>query len=195
MRNVLLIVHIAAIAVWFGGSIMNGVINAKIAGTNDMSAKATLARSEVNLGTQVYMPVAILTLLTGIGLVVVGDFQFESIWVSFGFLAIIVSAVLGPVKFKPLSEQIAAGYDVELLEGPERVAAREPTLAGGSVIGAVHAPRSAHVEPMEAAVAIADAAVSLGGARLLEDARVTAIRALPAGDGDGERGTVGPSIL
>ena len=71
MRNVLLIVHIAAIAVWFGGSIMNGVINAKIAGTNDMSAKATLARSEVNLGTQVYMPVAILTLLTGIGLVVV----------------------------------------------------------------------------------------------------------------------------
>ena len=111
MRNVLLIVHIAAIAVWFGGSIMNGVINAKIAGTSDMSAKATLARSEVNLGTQVYMPVAILTLLTGIGLVVVGDFQFESIWVSFGFLAIIVSAVLGPVKFKPLSEQIAAGYE------------------------------------------------------------------------------------
>jgi glycine/D-amino acid oxidase-like deaminating enzyme len=92
--------------------------------------------------------------------------------------------------------QIAAGYDVELLEGPERVAAREPALAGGSVIGAVHAPRSAHVEPMEAAVAIADAAVSLGGARLLEDARVTAIRALPAGDGGGgERGTVGPSIL
>ena len=111
MRNVLLIVHIAAIAVWFGGSIMNGVINAKIAGTNDMSAKATLARSEVNLGTQVYMPVAVLTLLSGIGLVVVGDFQFESIWVSFGFLAIIVSAVLGPVKFKPLSERIAVGYE------------------------------------------------------------------------------------
>lgn len=54
-------------------------------------------RVEEQLGTTSYAPVAILTLLTGIGLVP-GDeaYSFGDVFVSAGFLAIIVAAILGP---------------------------------------------------------------------------------------------------
>lgn len=112
MRNAMLIIHILAVALWLGGSVMNGVINAKIAKSDDVGAKAALAKSEVSLGTQFYMPAAIVTLLSGIVLVLVSDgaYDFASIWVTVGVLSIIVAAVLGPVKFLPLSRQIADGY-------------------------------------------------------------------------------------
>lgn len=113
MRDILLSAHIIAVALWLGGSVMNGVVNAKLAATGDLAANARLARVETNLGQQFYMPAAIVTLLTGIGLVLVSDgaWGFGEIWVSVGFLSIIVAAVLGPVKFLPLSREIAEAYE------------------------------------------------------------------------------------
>ncbi len=112
MREVLLSIHIIAVALWLGGSVMNGVINAKLAATGDVAANARLARVETTLGQQFYMPAAILTLLSGVGLVLLSDaWTFGEVWVSVGFLSIIVAAVLGPVKFLPLSREIAEAYE------------------------------------------------------------------------------------
>lgn len=113
MQDLLLIVHIVAVALWLGGSVMNGVINAKVATAGSVEASAKLARAEVNLGMVFYMPVAIITLLSGVGLVLNsgGAFGFGDPWVSFGFLAVIVAAILGPTRFLPLSEAIATGYE------------------------------------------------------------------------------------
>lgn len=118
MRDALLIIHILAVALWLGGSVMNGVLNAKVAATGDTGANATLARVETTLGTQFYMPMAVLTLLSGIGLVLVSDgaYSFGDVFVSVGFLAIIAAAVLGPVKFQPLSERIADAFETGDLE-------------------------------------------------------------------------------
>lgn len=112
MRNTLLIIHIVAVSLWLGGSVMNGLLNARLASTGDMRAQAALARVEANLGTIFYAPVAILTLLTGVGLVLGDDaYSFGDVFVSAGFLAIIVAAVLGPTRFQPLGEQIAEAYE------------------------------------------------------------------------------------
>lgn len=113
MQDVLLIVHILAAALWFGGSVMNGVINRKVGAAGSTEASAKLARAEVPLGLQFYMPMAVLTLLSGVGLVLVSDdvYSFADPFVSIGFLAIIVSAILGPVKFQPLSERMAEGFE------------------------------------------------------------------------------------
>lgn len=118
MRDVLLSIHIIAVALWLGGSVMNGVVNAKLAATGDVAANARLARVETNLGQQFYMPASILTLLSGIGLVLVSDgaYSFGDLWVSIGFLSIIVAAVLGPVKFLPLSREIADAYEAGEVE-------------------------------------------------------------------------------
>lgn len=112
MQRVLLTVHIIAVALWLGGSVMNGFINAKVASQEDAHVNAGVARVETSLGLQFYMPMAILTLLTGIGLVLNSDaYSFGSVFVGFGFLSIIVAAVLGPTKFQPLSDRIAAAYE------------------------------------------------------------------------------------
>jgi glycine/D-amino acid oxidase-like deaminating enzyme len=68
--------------------------------------------------------------------------------------------------------QLAHGYDVALVEGAAAVAELEPALRGGTALAALHSPRSAHVEPMAATVAIAEAALAVGGgARLWWDVR------------------------
>ncbi len=113
VTELLLVVHIVAIAIWFGGSVMNAIINMSVMKLGRQEANAGLARAETGLGMKVYMPASILTLLSGIGLVLVSDdlYGFGDPWISFGFLVVIVAAVLGPVKFQPLSEAIAEGYE------------------------------------------------------------------------------------
>ncbi len=122
MRDALLIIHILAIAAWIGGSIMNGVINMRVAAAGSVEGNAVLARSTVKLGMVFYMPAAIVTLLSGIGLIIASDdaYSWGAPWVSFGFLAVIVAAILGPVKFLPLSEQIAAGYEAGDVEAAQK---------------------------------------------------------------------------
>lgn len=111
LQAILLVIHIGAMAVWFGGSIMNGVLNMGVEASGSVEANAKLARVGTGLGTKFYMPASILTLLSGVGLVLNGDFSFGDPWISFGFLVVIVAAVLGPTKFMPLSERIAEGYE------------------------------------------------------------------------------------
>lgn len=136
MRDVLLSIHIIAVALWLGGSVMNGVVNAKLAATGDIAANARLARVETNLGQQFYMPASILTLLSGIGLVLVSDgaYSFGDLWVSVGFLSIIVAAVLGPVKFLPLSREIADAYEAG---EAERAGAASQQIAMWSTVNTV----------------------------------------------------------
>lgn len=112
MRDALLIIHIIAVSLWLGGSVMNGLLNARLAATGNMPAQAALARIEAKLGTIFYAPAAILTLLTGVGLVLGNEtYSFGDVFVSAGFLAIIVAAVLGPTKFEPLGQRIAEAYE------------------------------------------------------------------------------------
>lgn len=123
MRDALLIVHIIAVSLWLGGSVMNGLLNAKLAAAGTVEANAYLARAETKLGMQFYMPMGVLTLLTGVGLVLDSDtYSFSDPFVSMGFLAIIVAAALGPLKFEPLSEKIASAY-----EAGDATAAQEST--------------------------------------------------------------------
>ena len=75
------------------------------------------------------------------------------------------------------ADQRARGFNVELIDGAERVAALEPALRGGSVIGALHYPLSGHVDPSAATVSFA-AAAAQSGATVLEGARVVAIERL-----------------
>ncbi len=114
MRDVLLTIHILAMALWLGGSIMNGVLNMNVMKLDDAQASAGLAKAEAKLGMTFYMPMSILTLLSGIGLLVAVDgtpYGFADPWVSFGFLTVIVAAVMGPVKFQPLTDRMIAEYE------------------------------------------------------------------------------------
>lgn len=126
MQEILLIVHILSMALWFGGSVFNGMINMKVVSLGNNEGNATLAKAQKNTGMTFYMPMSILTLLSGVGLVLNGDFDWGSPWISFGFLTVIVAAVLGPVKFQPLTDKM-----IELHEAGDH----EGATAAGMQIG------------------------------------------------------------
>jgi uncharacterized membrane protein len=124
MSNVLLIIHILAVCLWLGGSIMNGIMNAGVMKTGDANTLATTFRAQAKTGLTFYMPMSILTLLTGIGLVVTSDglFSMGDPWVSFGFLTVIVAAVLGPVKLQPLTDKAIEQFEAGDLAGGKKSA-------------------------------------------------------------------------
>ena len=68
----------------------------------------------------------------------------------------------------------AAGVSVELI-APERVKALYPIIDDSGVLGAVHFPDDGQVNPADAAMALAKGA-RMGGATIIEDSKVTAIR-------------------
>ncbi len=110
MRDLLLSIHVIAIALWFGGAVMIGLLNMGVMKAGRVDAQAVLARVESGLGLKWFMPMAVTTLVTGILLIVAVDgspYEFSDLFVSVGFLAIIVSAILGPTKFEPLGRKIA----------------------------------------------------------------------------------------
>lgn len=124
MRDALLAIHILAVCLWFGGSIMNGVLNANVMKQNDAAAAAGLARAEAKLGVTFYMPMAVITLLSGLLLVFAVDgapWSLGDPWISLGFLTIIVAAVMGPVKFQPLTDKMIAAYEAGQPEEGKRL--------------------------------------------------------------------------
>lgn len=123
MRDTLLSIHIIAITLWFGGSIMMGYLNMGVMKLGRIEASAGLARAETKAGLQFFMPMSIITLLTGVWLVLDNDaYEFSDPFVSFGFLAIISGVILGPTKFMPIGERMA-----DALEARDEAAAAAAT--------------------------------------------------------------------
>jgi uncharacterized membrane protein len=124
MRDFLLTIHILAVCLWLGGSIMNGIMNRRIMNNGDANTLATTFRAQAKMGLTFYMPLSIVTLLTGIGLVVNSDagFSMGDPWVSLGFVTVIVAAILGPVKLQPLTDQAIEQFEAGELEAGKKSA-------------------------------------------------------------------------
>lgn len=107
MRSVLLFVHIVAAAAWFGTNVVQAVLNRRMAAEPDVVAAKWL-RSTVLFGTRIYMPAAVLILITGVWMVIIDPlYGFGELFVTIGFGMVLVGAVLGARVFGPVGEQAA----------------------------------------------------------------------------------------
>jgi hypothetical protein len=93
-RTLLLSLHIASVAAWLGADVVNYVITPRIERDSPAGALAW-ARAELWMHERYYAVVAVLVALTGVGLVLDGDWPWSSwfIWVGVG--AIVGGATLG----------------------------------------------------------------------------------------------------
>jgi hypothetical protein len=110
-RDVLLTLHIAGVGTWLGANVVQAVVPPAAA----RAGQATLAgwyRITAVMAKRLYMPAAILVLLTGVFLVVGSDsYSFGSVFVTIGFATIVVGAVLGMVVFGPGGERAAEAVE------------------------------------------------------------------------------------
>ena len=112
LRDVLLVLHIAGAATWFGANIVQAVAPRKAVQQGNVVA-AGWYRLAAGLSRSLYMPAAIVILLTGIALVLQSDgaFEFGSTFVAIGFAMIVIGALLGSFVFDPGSKKAADAFD------------------------------------------------------------------------------------
>jgi uncharacterized membrane protein len=104
--NLFKFLHVAAVIVWVGGVIALMVIPARLARQEGAAATAALGRQAAFYGRSVVGPAAVITLVAGIVMVVVGRLRFDALWIAYGFLGMVVSMGLGGALLSRLGHQL-----------------------------------------------------------------------------------------
>ena len=131
LRDVLLILHIAGAGAWLGANIVQAMAPS-LAAKQGPAAQAGWYRIAARLSSRLYMPAAILILITGIWMVLLSDaYGFGTLFVTIGFGMIIIGALLGILVFDRGSQQAATA-----IEAGDQAAIRSATgrLAGFGVL-------------------------------------------------------------
>lgn len=113
MRDTLLIIHILAAGAWFGTNVVQSLVTPRIASGGNQVA-AHWHRTTVGLLRMIYMPSAIIIVVTGIGMLTVVDdspYEFSDAFVSMGFVAVIIGSALGMGFFASRGRAAAEAYD------------------------------------------------------------------------------------
>jgi putative copper export protein len=135
--NTLQFIHVVAAMLWLGGSVALALMNARLAGKLDRDGTAALARQSGWVGSVIFGPAAIVTLLAGFGMVAVVDLG-SPLWVAWGMIVVLSSIVL------------SAGFIRRLARRLEQLSsAAEPDLASvsGTRAPAGTAQRAEHASP------------------------------------------------
>jgi hypothetical protein len=118
-RTLVLALHITAVAAWLGANFVQLVLSPRFArGPADVAAAWT--RQTIWLGERYYIAAGVLIGVTGVVLVLDGDWSWSSGFIWVGIAVVVIGAVLGATAFGPLAKQRA-----EALESGDASAAAE----------------------------------------------------------------------
>lgn len=136
MYNLLKLVHVLAVIVWFGGGIMV-IILGGVAARKDAQTLAGVSSALATTG-KVFGPAAGVALLAGIGMLLVPNsaFDFSEPWIGIGFLVWFISAFLGSRIIGPGWERMAdltATGDAAAIQA-QRSKLTAPTMADASLL-------------------------------------------------------------
>lgn len=129
MSDTLLVIHIIAVAAWLGGNLTLAFAGSMTRDA-DAGTRRWWAATQGNMARIYFNVAGILVLLTGIGLVVDADrYSFSDPFVSIGFLAVVIGALLGIFVFGPGCRELVAAID-EGDEAGERSTTSRLTAVG-----------------------------------------------------------------
>ena len=111
MRNTLLVLHLIGVAIWLGGNVVLAFAGPRSAAA-PTEARLWWAQTQGAMARVLYNVAGILVLVTGIGLVLDNEvIEFSDTFVTIGFVAVIVGAVLGMAVFGPGSRKLTAAIE------------------------------------------------------------------------------------
>jgi putative copper export protein len=103
--NTLQFIHVVAATLWLGGSVALALMNARLSGKLDRDGTAVLARQSGWVGSVIFGPAAIVTLVAGIGMLAVVDLG-EPLWVAWGFIVVFASIILSTGFIRRLARRL-----------------------------------------------------------------------------------------
>lgn len=122
-REVLLSIHIAMGACWLGADIVQHLYRKHWAGESLEGQRAWMRMIE-SMHARYYAVVAVLILLSGIGLVQESNWSWSSGFIWIGIATIVLGGALGGGRLGPLSKQRLAALDANDTETAAGVAKR-----------------------------------------------------------------------
>ena len=111
MTEFLLILHILSAAAWIGGGLLTGFVAPRMARAGS-EASLGWARVSAAAGTRYFNPAGILTLLSGIGLVLTSDiYDWSDTFVSIGLGIAIAASLIGALAHRSGSGRLIAALE------------------------------------------------------------------------------------
>lgn len=105
MRTFLLVLHIIGVAIWLGANGVQAFTGPRVASASD-EVRAWWSDNVGAMARVLYNVAGILVLVSGVLLVIETGYEFSDAFVSIGFLAVIIGAVLGMAVFGPGSRKL-----------------------------------------------------------------------------------------
>lgn len=131
--KLLLFIHIAAVATWFGAGVTQLVVNPAMHRAGGATAAAWM-RQTVRLGRVLFTPASVLVLITGVWMVLRDSiYDFEQAFVVIGFVAVIAGAFLGMRVYGPGSTQIAELHEAGEAAQAGQKLSRQLSIASAEV--------------------------------------------------------------
>ena len=107
MGEILLFIHIAAVAIWVGAGVTQLIVNPAMHRAGGAAA-AVWMRETVRLGRILFSPAAVVVLVTGVWMVIRESiYEFEQAFVVIGFIAVALGAFLGMRVYGPGNGEVA----------------------------------------------------------------------------------------
>jgi hypothetical protein len=127
-RTLVLALHITGVAAWLGANFVQLVLSPRFArGPADVAAAWT--RQTIWLGERYYIASGVLIAVTGVVLVLDGDWSWSSGFIWVGISVVVIGAVLGAACFGPLAKRRAAALDAGDVAAAEAAQSRILPLA------------------------------------------------------------------
>jgi uncharacterized membrane protein len=107
LYNLLKFLHIVGVIAWIGATVTIGVLNARFARHEERAARLAMVRQTPAAAAFIMMPGGVLALVAGIGMTITARTGMP-LWIDWGVLALVVSAVLGATVLRRTGEALAA---------------------------------------------------------------------------------------
>ena len=114
-------IHILGAIVWLGAGFTFQVLNARLSRAADHTGVAALASQGPWFGKAVFSTAAGVTLVAGIVTVVVSDgaWGFGELWVTWGFVGVVLSIVFGAVLSDRTAKRLATTVETSGPSAPQ----------------------------------------------------------------------------
>ncbi|MDJ0497106.1 MAG: hypothetical protein QNJ89_04700 [Acidimicrobiia bacterium] len=111
MGELLLFIHVTAVAVWIGAGVTQLIVSPAMGRIGGASAAAWM-RQTVRLGRVLFSPAAVLVLISGVWMVARERvYEYEQAFVVIGFVAVALGAFLGIRVYGPGGEEVAGLHE------------------------------------------------------------------------------------
>jgi uncharacterized membrane protein len=111
--------HITMAIVWIGGAVMIQAFALRILAAKDGARMAEFSRDVEFIGMRLFTPASLVLLLTGIGLVLNGNWDWGEPYISVGLVVWLLSFLTGILYLGPEGGRIAKAIDADGPESPE----------------------------------------------------------------------------